>query len=156
MPRERVTIPTEPTRGVCDGPHCGRPILWVMTVGGVRMPLDPDISPDGCVVPVTVPIAGGGTARRARVLTGDDLPALHPCWVPHHRTCPDSETYRRRQAAGAPKCRAGCGIPMDPWLPANGWRYHVLCAPLSDVRAHVEQARIERAQASLPGIGGAA
>lgn len=153
MPRERVTIPTEPTPGICAGPNCGREVLWVMTVGNDRMPLDPELSPDGNVVPVTMPDG----SKRVRVLTGAQLPALHPCFVPHHRTCPDSDDYHRRRAATAPRCRAGCGYPMDPWLTANGWPWHLNCAPPPDVRQHVDAARSRRDEVDqLPGMDGAA
>ena len=133
MARQRVTIPTEPTPGICAGPNCGRPILWVMTVGNARMPLDPDLSMNGNAVPVTMPDG----SRRVRILDGYHLPALEPCFVPHHRTCPDSDDYRRRRAVTVPKCLAGCGYPMAKRLIADGWRYHVECAPAAEFAAYM-------------------
>ena len=144
----------EPTFDTCPGPNCGATIRWAITEGGKRIAMDLDLSPDGILQPVT--LAGG--QRRVRVLTGGQLPAQHPCFVPHDRTCPNSENARRRRAAMLAKCRASCGIPMDPWLPANGWRYHVNCAPLP-VREHYEAAKPApapeapvRADEQLPGI----
>lgn len=135
----------------CTGPNCGAPVRWILTVGGRRMPLDLEPSLDGNIVPHTMP---DGTVR-GRVLTGDELPALDPCWVPHTRTCPDSGDFRRRQAATTPKCRAGCGIPLDPWLVKTGARYHVNCEP-PDLREHVETAREQasRQQTAIDEGGG--
>lgn len=126
----------------CTGPRCGRVVRWVLTVGGKRMPLDVEPSLDGNVVPATMP---DGTVR-ARVLTGAELPAQRPCWVPHHRTCVDGDDFRRRKAATAPQCRAGCGVRMDPWLIERGWRWHVGCAPLAEFRAYMHRARTVAAE----------
>jgi hypothetical protein len=128
------------TPATCTGPHCGREIRWVITLGDKRLPLDPDPSPDGNVVLERQPDG----SIRARVLTGHELPAQGNAWVPHHRTCPDAADFRRRQAATAPRCRAGCGYPMDPWLAAHGWRYHVLCAP--PTRAEIDAQRAYETQ----------
>lgn len=152
MPHERVTLPPEPTPGVCSGPHCGRPILWVMTIGNARMPLDPNPHPDGNVVPVHL---GPGNVR-ARILTGNDLPALEPAYMPHHRTCPDSEHYRRRKAATAPKCAAGCGIPLHPMLVEAGERYHVNCAPLDPGERQAARATATGEQLGMLDYGGVA
>jgi hypothetical protein len=96
-----------------------------MTVGGKRMPLDPDPSPEGTVVPVTDPTLGD----RARVLTGTELPAQEPAWVAHWATCPDSAQYRRRQTALAPRCKV-CEGPMDAQLARlERWTTHPSCDP---------------------------
>lgn len=119
---------------MCTGAGCGRPIRWVLTVGGKRMPLDPDPAPDGNVVRTVVE----GSVR-ARVLTGDELPAQDPAWVPHHRTCPAAAQFRRNRARAVKRCR-GCTDPLDPVLAAAGDLYHPLCAP-TDLREQVERAR---------------
>lgn len=125
--------PGTPT--TCTGPNCGRAIAWAVTVEGRRMPLDPTPDADGNVILQRQPDG----SIRARVLAGDELPAQQTAWVPHHRTCPDAADFRRRQAALAPKCRAGCRYPMDPWLVAHGWHYHVKCAP--PTRAEIDAQR---------------
>lgn len=140
VPRERVAIPTEPTPGVCTGPNCHRPVLWVMTVGNARMCLDPEPSMRGTVV--LLKVAPG--RQLARVLDGRHLPTLKPCYVQHATTCPDSEHFRRRHSAAMPKCRAGCGVPMAPRLVADGWRYHVLCAPDAEFEGYMRAARRRR------------
>lgn len=126
----------EPTFDTCQGRNCGQVIRWALTEGGKPIPMNIDMSPDGNLAPVTLPDG----SKRVRVLTGSHLPAIRPCFVPHHRTCVDSNDFRRRREAIQPRCRAACGVPMDPWLLAHGWRYHICCAPLP-IRAHVEAVR---------------
>lgn len=106
----------------CSG--CGAPVRWVLTVGGRRMPLDPDPHPDGNVVRVTI---DGGLVR-AKVLTGAEMPAQDVAWRAHWTTCPASEGFRRRKTATTPRCVA-CRRPLDAGWAAAGHRYHVLCAP---------------------------
>lgn len=109
----------------CTGDGCGgTPIWWVLTEAGKRMPLDVAPDPSGNVI-----LVEDDQGRiRARVLTGPELPAQQEAWVPHWRTCPASAEYRRRRHAAAPKCRYACGVPMDPWLTANGYTAHPNCA----------------------------
>ena len=104
--------PEQPT---CTG--CGAAVRWVLTVGGRRIPIDPRTSPTGNIVPVR---SDDGTLR-ARVLTGDELPAQEPAWVPHWATCTRSAVFRRQQGQKAPKCLA-CGLVMDEWLVWQGRR----------------------------------
>jgi hypothetical protein len=88
--------------------RCGGPTRWVITADqGRRIELDPDPTPDGVIVPVTV---DGHT--RARVLTGDQLPAEGPAWQRHTRTCPESDEARKHRARTAPRCRV-CTNPLD-------------------------------------------
>jgi hypothetical protein len=102
---------------------CGKPIRWVITTGGKRLPLDVDPVADGNVVPVVIE-----GQRRARVLTGTELPAQEQAWQSHHRSCPHAADFRRRKGATTSRCRS-CRQPMDPWLTTHGWHYHVNCAP---------------------------
>jgi hypothetical protein len=104
---------------------CLAPIRWVLTEGDKRMPIDPTPSPDGNVVPVR---RDDGSIR-ARVLTGDQLPAQRTAWVPHHRTCPHADDFRRRKRAAAVRCGV-CREPMDPVLAAHGHTTHPGCAPV--------------------------
>jgi hypothetical protein len=109
-----------PDTATCDG--CLAPIRWVITVAGRRMPLDPDPQPDGNVVPVDVE-----GRMLARVLTGDELPAQEPAWVPHHRTCPKAADYRHPKTPKGPRCES-CYLPMDPQLArVEQWREHPAC-----------------------------
>jgi hypothetical protein len=127
------------TTATCNAPGCNATTLIAVTLGGRRITLDPDPHPDGTITIVRTP---NGDIR-ARILTGADLPAQRVAWMPHDRTCPAGIHRARRATATTPKCRA-CGLPMDPWLPANGWNHHILCAPPPDFRAQVHAARQER------------
>jgi hypothetical protein len=107
---------------------CGARIRWVMTEHGRRIPLDPDPHEDGTVVAVTTPDG----KPRARVLTGDALPAQEPAWRPHWVTCPAAPEHRarkRRSRSHGPLC-AVCRAPMDPDLARlEGWATHPSCDP---------------------------
>lgn len=108
---------------------CSARIRWVITIGDRRMPLDPQPHEDGNVVPVVV----DGGQRRARVLTGAELPAQVPAYRSHFVTCPNAAEFRRRKIATTPRCH-GCGQPLDPVLSRrypNAWtaRWHPTCAP---------------------------
>jgi hypothetical protein len=114
--------------------RCGGPTRWVITADqGRRIELDPDPTPDGVIVPVVV---DGHT--RARVLTGDQLPAEGPAWQRHTRTCPESDETRKHRARTAPRCRV-CTNPMDAELTRlEGWVTHPNCdtaAAAATVRA---------------------
>jgi hypothetical protein len=71
-----------PDQGTCRG--CGRPILWVLTTAGNRMPLDRSPTERGNVdissgVAVVVSQGQGGGA---------------PLYLSHHATCPHAAQYR--------------------------------------------------------------
>ena len=109
----------------CTGAGCGRLMLWCLTVGGQRMPLDPDAHPDGNVI---ITRLDDGSIR-GRVLTGAELPAEgRIAYRPHHRTCVAASEFRRRKAVTAPRC-AACGLVLDLWLVDRGARWHVNCEP---------------------------
>lgn len=111
----------------CQGVACRGLILWVLTEGGKRMPVDPEPAPDGNVLLTRQP---DGTVR-ARVLTGSDpIVEGRITYRPHHRTCPDSAEFRRKKAATALRCLT-CDEPMSDWLIDRGWKYHVGCKPLT-------------------------
>lgn len=139
LPGEALRPGTLHNQSVCSGPTCAAVIRWAVTREGRRMPLNPEPDPAGNVVIETNP-AG---EVRARVLTGPELPAQGEAWMPHWKTCPDSPVFQRLQRATAPRCRA-CRSGMDPWLVANGYRYHVNCEPPDDMRTRVEALREKR------------
>jgi hypothetical protein len=112
---------------------CGGPVVWVITEGGRRVELDPDPAPDGNVVPV---LTEGH--RRARILTGDALPAQEPAWRRHSTTCPESLDARARRARQAPRCRV-CTGPLDQALAAA--EPHHDTHPACDDRAAAELVR---------------
>lgn len=120
---------------------CRGRVIWVITEGGRRIELDPDPTPDGNVVPV---LAYGN--HRARVLTGDHLPAEEPAWRQHSTTCPESPATRARRARLAPRCRV-CLLPMDPDLARlEQWTEHPACdttAGAAAARAALTAARRE-------------
>lgn len=121
----------------CSG--CGRPVTWVVTEAGRRVELDPDPHPDGNVVPVTV--AGH---RRARVLSGDQLPAEGPAWRRHASTCTESPAARQRRARTAPRCRV-CNLPMDPGLARREqWTEHPACDTTAGAQHAREALRTQR------------
>jgi hypothetical protein len=103
---------------------CGRPVRWVITEGGRRIEIDPQPDPGGNVVPVTV---DGHT--RARILTGDQLPAEGPAYRRHAATCRESPEARKRRARTAPRCTV-CLLPMDADLARlEQWTTHPSCDP---------------------------
>lgn len=109
----------------CTGAGCGRLMMWVLTVGGQRMPLDPQPHDDGNVI---ITRLDDGSIR-GRVLTGEELPAEgRIVYRPHHRTCIASAEFRRRKAVTAPRC-AACGLPLALSLVDIGHRFHVNCDP---------------------------
>lgn len=110
---------------------CDAEIRWVLTVGGKRMPLDVAKVPDGNVVPTIV-----DGQRRARVVTGEELPVEGGAWQSHHRTCPNAADFRRRKRAATPLCGI-CRTALDPVLAAAGETAHPTCGAPDDLRAAV-------------------
>lgn len=110
------------TESTCTG--CGKPVRWVITEGGRRMPLDPDPVPEGNVVPVMV-----DGHRRARVLTGDELPYEGEAWQTHFRSCRAAPEFRKRQARLAPRCRVCSGVMDADLARLEQWTTHPACDP---------------------------
>jgi len=132
-----VDVEPAPATALCSS--CRAPIRWVVTLGDKRMPLDVDPHPDGTVVRT---VTRDGLVR-ARVLTGDQLPAQETAYRSHFVTCPNAAQHRRRKALATPKCY-GCLHPMDPVLAAAGDRYHPGCAPNTEaMRAALDAARAD-------------
>ena len=127
------------TTATCPAPNCGNTCWLVLTAGGHRILLNPDPNPDGTI---TIRRQDDGSIR-AHVLTGDQLPAQGEAWTRHDLTCIDGAHAKRLAYARAPKCRA-CQYPMDTWLPAHGWAYHVNCEPPADLRDRVKAMREKR------------
>ena len=116
-------------RSTCS--TCHAPIIWVISEGDRRMPIDPDKVSDGNIVPIEV-----DGQRRARVLTGDQLPVEGGAWQSHHRSCPHAEQHRRRKAAAKPRCGV-CRGPLDPVLVTAGETVHPTCGLPDDFRQAV-------------------
>jgi hypothetical protein len=91
-------------------PLCQGPVRRVVTELGRRIALDPDPHPEGTIVPLTV---AGRT--RARVLTGERLPAQETAWRDHDLTCPEGRAAKQRAARLRPRCTV-CGNPLDELL----------------------------------------
>ena len=80
-------------RGRCKS--CRREILWVVMMGGSRMPLDPEPTPDGNVYQ--------DTDLRWRVAGNAAAAAKHdPTYQTHFRTCPQAAQHRQPRARKAP------------------------------------------------------
>ncbi len=124
-------------------PRCGEPVRWVMTVGGRRIPLNPDPHEAGTYAPRDT-----RDGRRYESLTGGQLPAQETAYRRHDLTCSKSREAARVRSITTPRCR-GCGHALDEVLAAGGDLYHPTCAP-SDVREHVVRAAREAAAARTP------
>lgn len=77
---------TTPCRG------CGKPILWIETEKGARMPLDPEPTEAGKVIIRMGPEMGKATAHTETAgETASRLKAKEPAarvaFMPHHATC---------------------------------------------------------------------
>ena len=80
----------------CKG--CGKPILWVATEKGSRMPLDPEPVESGKVIIHMGPQMGQETAHtESRAETEQRLKAIEPAarvaFMPHHATCPKAADF---------------------------------------------------------------
>jgi len=102
---------------------CGARMLWCLTVGGKRMPLDEHPAEGGNVL-----IEQSDGIVRGRVLTGAEMPHTGPAYVPHHRTCPAAADWRRGRDRSRVRCRV-CREPMDEWLTEHGYPAHINCMP---------------------------
>jgi DNA-directed RNA polymerase subunit RPC12/RpoP len=135
---------------------CSARLLWVLTQGGRRMPLDEHPVSDGSGN-VLIERDDRTGEIRGRVLTGAELPHDGPAYVPHHRTCPEGEQWKTRRAAG-PRC-SRCGERLDEQLAALGYTRHVGCmdAPRPPAPATAATAPVEPVaeQGSLFDLGGA-
>lgn len=67
---------------------CGADIMWVVTTGRGRMPLDAEPAADGNVWIIT----DGPRSGLARALNAREVEQARadgePLWMPHHATCP--------------------------------------------------------------------
>lgn len=109
------------TTRACD--MCGETVRVVVTSSGRRLELDQEPSPAGTVVPVQ-------TTRgewRARVLTGEELPAQETAWRRHSATCAGGEQARRRERARRPRCRVCSGLLDAVLVDRESYRTHPAC-----------------------------
>lgn len=82
----------------CKG--CGRPIYWVETEKGARMPLDPEPVEAGRIIVRMGPQMGKATAHAE---TAEETAARLRCpeaagrlaFMPHHATCPKANEFSR-------------------------------------------------------------
>lgn len=72
---------------------CGAPLLWVITDGGKRMPLDADPTPAGTFV---VADRDRDALRVSYVAPDALLIDDPPRYVSHYATCPDADRWRKR------------------------------------------------------------
>jgi hypothetical protein len=95
---------------------CGARVRWYITIGGKPVQLNADPHPDGNVI--VVPHDGH---IRARILTGNDLPAQQQAYRRH--ICPPTP------GRPGPACGA-CKAPMDRALATlERWSVHPTCEP---------------------------
>lgn len=112
---------------------CGAPIVWGQTEGGKTMSLDPLPRPGGNVIKIPQ-----GRHLVLRVVSPSALPVVgRPAYQTHFASCPHADEFRRRKTrrdkarssrGRLAKCRV-CSLPMDPWLPENGYTSHPTCDP---------------------------
>lgn len=84
----------------CKG--CERPILWVETEKGARMPLDPEPVEAGRVIIRMGPQMGQETAHAETAEETANrlkcpIPAGRVAYMPHHATCPNVEDFRKKK-----------------------------------------------------------
>jgi hypothetical protein len=92
-------MPTRPENPLAACRYCPARIRWVTTVDGRRLPLDPEPSEDGIVVPLHV-----GGRLLARVLREDERQGAEvagPRFRPHWQTCPGADQARADARADA-------------------------------------------------------
>ena len=114
---------------------CAAEVWWALTTRGHRVALDRTPSTAGNCIPVL-----DDGHRRIKVLTGDEMPAQTTAWAKHVTTCPETDEGRRRLARDRQRC-GDCRLPMDPWLPTNGHRWHITCGPAwpGEIRASLRK-----------------
>jgi len=77
---------------------CRAEIRWVTTQNHAHMPIDPDPTPDGNVIPIP---QGEDVEPLARVLRKDEEPPPGTKrFTTHWETCPTAAKHRRRSAGG--------------------------------------------------------
>lgn len=82
--------------GVCKGPHCHAPMLWAVTAGGARMPLNPGPVVDG-TGNVALELRPDQPLDLATVLGPLEVAAHagEALYVPHFATCPDRGNFTK-------------------------------------------------------------
>lgn len=109
---------------VCSS--CGARVKRVITIGAAIRDLEPEPRPDGNTI-----IVDHEGRIRARVLTGDEMPAQQEAFKAHQ--CPP-------KPRPGPPC-ARCTLPMNRELAlAEGWVDHPAC----DGNYHIELLRLRR------------
>lgn len=103
-----------PERAACRG--CGAAMLWIRTVDGKRVPLDPaprrgHLHGNGEAVPEGFQLVRGYTLEGAVLAVLEGAPSglfqaapqgqLATVYVTHFATCPERESFKRRPASGA-------------------------------------------------------
>jgi hypothetical protein len=98
---EGEAMKTSPCRG------CGKPILWVETEKGARMPLDPEPIESGKLIVRMGPALGQAiahteTAEETTARLKATEPAARVAFMPHHATCPKAGDFsaNKKKAAG--------------------------------------------------------
>lgn len=84
-----------PHHNTCRGETCGATIRWARTEDGKVIPIDPDPVPGGPLV--LTHLEPGAEVTRVRHLRRgepDPDPSV-PRYNPHHRTCPDADSFRK-------------------------------------------------------------
>jgi hypothetical protein len=84
-------LPRVPCGSNVPGRGCGQPMVWVITLGGARMPIDPEPTPDGNI------IFADSTWDVVRYLRkGEAVPEGTARYRSHFASCPDAASFRRR------------------------------------------------------------
>jgi len=88
------------SESICKG--CGSKIIWVRTIQGKRMPLDPEPVEDGNIVLMP---AGAMVLDAKTAGLGADVGARR--YKSHFATCPAARKFRKKKARPA-GCGQGC------------------------------------------------
>lgn len=99
----------------CNG--CGKPIVWIRTPDGKRVPLDP--SPPVYVIhAASVKMDGNGRVDQSQALIGERVTVvpgtrLQTACVTHFATCPNAGQFsgRNKPPTGQPVDRGGGSVP---------------------------------------------
>ena len=95
--------PTKPLLAKCRS--CKKPIFWVVTEQGNKMPVDSQSTADGNIIFIN---------RLAHVLRKDEVvPEGEKRWISHYATCPQAAEHRKK-GKKEPQLTLHLNVEMTP------------------------------------------